>query len=82
MPRPEKTASEIVLDATGLLCPLPVLRARKKLQELPVGALLRVKATDPMSRIDIPHFCAEAGHLLMESIEAGEQLEFVIRRGP
>jgi tRNA 2-thiouridine synthesizing protein A len=82
MQHSSKDATETVLDATGLLCPLPVLRARKKLQELPTGALLRVLASDPVSRIDMPHFCNEAGHQLMESIEAGDHLEFLICRGP
>lgn len=53
------------LDATGLLCPLPVLRARKRLLGLPPGAVLRVLADDPAARIDIPHFCAEQGHILL-----------------
>lgn len=75
-------ALETLLDATGLLCPLPVLRARKILQSMRPGALLRVKATDPVARIDMPHFCSEAGHELMESIDIEGELEFLIRRGP
>ena len=46
------------LDARGLLCPLPVLRARKRLEGLAPGAVLRVLADDPAARIDFPHFCA------------------------
>lgn len=53
------------LDATGLLCPLPVLKARKVLKGLPVGARLCVIADDPAAIIDIPHFCAESGHRLI-----------------
>lgn len=51
-----------MVDAVGLLCPLPVLRARKALLGLPVGAVLTVLADDPMAVIDLPHFCAQAGH--------------------
>ncbi len=50
------------IDCEGLLCPLPVLRARKRLAGLPKGAVLCVRATDAMAAVDLPHFCAEAGH--------------------
>lgn len=53
------------LDATGLLCPLPVLKARKRLQLLQSGQVLRVLADDPAAVIDMPHFCAEQGHALI-----------------
>ncbi len=53
------------LDALGLLCPLPVLKARKRLKSLPAGGLLRVLADDPAAIIDVPHFCSEAGHTLV-----------------
>jgi tRNA 2-thiouridine synthesizing protein A len=50
------------LDARGLLCPLPVLKARKRLGALAPGQVLRVLADDPAALVDIPHFCAEQGH--------------------
>lgn len=50
------------IDARGLLCPLPVLRARKRLMAMAPGQVLRVLATDQASVIDMPHFCAQAGH--------------------
>lgn len=75
-------ASEIIeVDARHLLCPLPVLRTRKRLLALPPGSVIRLLATDRMADIDIPHFCAEAGHDLLSS-EAGEGgLVYLIRRG-
>lgn len=77
--RPE-IADEI--DTCGLLCPLPVLKARKRLMGLAPGAALRVLADDPAARVDVPHFCAEQGHdLLFEGERDGGVLEFVIRRG-
>lgn len=69
------------LDTTGLLCPLPVLKARKRLAALPPGAMLRVTADDPAARIDFPHFCAEQGHDLVSTDESGPALEFLIRKG-
>ena len=61
------------LDLRGLKCPLPVLRTRKRLQDLATGARLRIETTDPLALIDIPHFCREAGHQLLssQSIEGG-----------
>jgi len=70
-----------ILDATGLLCPLPVLKARKVLLSLPVGAVLRLRTSDPMAVIDIPHFCTEAGHDLVTSTDEGATHYFEIRRG-
>ena len=69
------------LDARGLLCPLPVLKARKRMQGLPAGALIRVLADDPAARVDIPHFCTEQGHALLSIEEAGESLVFLLRKG-
>lgn len=70
------------LDTCGLLCPLPVLKARKRLQSLTPGALLRVLADDPAARVDFPHFCSEQGHgLVGEADLDGGVLEFVIRKG-
>ncbi len=69
------------LDATGLLCPLPVLKARKRLKSLPAGAVLQVLADDPAAVIDIPHFCAEAGHDLVSHAVSGPQQIYLIRKG-
>ena len=72
--------SEITLDLSGLLCPLPVLKARKRLQTMAPGHVLKVIATDPMSAIDMPHFCSEQGHTLLEQASEGGALIFRIRR--
>lgn len=74
-------ADIVEVDARGLLCPLPVLRLRKRLVVLSPGAVVRLLASDRMAEIDIPHFCAEAGHDLMgsEAIEGGRA--YLVRRG-
>lgn len=59
------------LDARGLLCPLPVLKARKRLAGLPAGAVLRVVSDDPAALVDVPHFCSEAGHELLAQDDLG-----------
>lgn len=70
------------LDCEGLLCPLPVLKARKRLAHLAQGAVLAVRATDPMAAIDMPHFCAEAGHRLLATAHEGQVQVYTIQRGP
>jgi tRNA 2-thiouridine synthesizing protein A len=68
------------IDAKGLLCPLPVLKLRKRLRAMAPGQVLRLIATDPAALIDVPHFCAESGHVLLDSSEeAGAQI-YLIRR--
>lgn len=69
------------LDARGLLCPLPVLKARKRLNPLEVGAVLKMIADDPAAAIDVPHFCAEQGHELIAQHELGEAMAYFIRKG-
>ena len=69
------------LDCEGLLCPLPVLRARKRLMAMAPGTVLRVTATDPMAAIDLPHFCAESGHSLLSSEREASVTRYLIRRG-
>lgn len=69
------------LDARGLLCPLPVLEARKRLSALAPGQVLRVLADDPAALVDIPHFCSEQGHALLARREiAHPEHEYLIRK--
>ena len=70
------------VDCSGLLCPLPVLRARKRLISLPVGAVLRILATDKMAAIDLPHFCTQSGHEFLDSSDEAGMDVYLIRRGP
>lgn len=72
--------TNIVLDAKGLVCPLPVLRARKAIKSLAPGEILEIHATDPASRLDVPHFCDATGNELLETRTEGEVLIFRIRK--
>lgn len=67
------------LDARGLLCPLPVLKARKRLMPLSSGDLLQVVADDPAAWVDFPLFCQENGHGLKEvrELENGTTLYLI-----
>jgi tRNA 2-thiouridine synthesizing protein A len=70
------------VDARGLLCPLPVLKARRRLAALAPGSVLRVLADDPAALVDMPHFCAGAGHELIGSEDLGHPSHaFLIRVG-
>ncbi|GIL40529.1 sulfurtransferase TusA family protein [Roseiterribacter gracilis] len=54
------------LDATGLTCPLPVLKARKALNEMQPGDRLELMSTDAASALDVPVFCHQSGNVLLE----------------
>jgi tRNA 2-thiouridine synthesizing protein A len=72
---------DATLDATGLLCPLPVLKARRALKPLAPGAVLEVLATDPGATKDFEHFCQTTGCELLEANEqSGGVLRFVLRK--
>lgn len=71
---------EITLDLSNLLCPLPVLKARKALQSMASGQVLKVLATDPMAALDVPHFVHEQGHHLLSQTQADKTLIFRIKR--
>jgi len=69
-----------VLDAKGLNCPLPILKAKKALQGVPVGGLLEVYATDPGAVKDFEAFCRSIGNELVASIQEGNVFKFIIKR--
>lgn len=69
-----------IYDLKGLNCPLPVLKTRKKLGGMRPGSRLWLETTDPLAAIDIPAFCNESGHKLVETeaVEGGHR--FLIER--
>jgi tRNA 2-thiouridine synthesizing protein A len=73
--------SEQTLDTRGLSCPLPVLKARKRLQGMRPGERLVVLATDSKAPGDFRVFCEEAGHRLAESGEEAGAYRLVVERG-
>ena len=74
-------SEDATLDTLGLLCPLPVLKARKRLATMAPGQVLRLLASDPAAVIDVPHFCTESGHDLLGIEETGDGARaFLIRR--
>ena len=73
-------AEEIVVDARGHRCPVPTLRLRRALEAAPAGTRVRLYADDPMARIDVPHFAAEAGVELIERTEVGAGFSFLVAK--
>ncbi len=69
-------------DLRGLNCPLPVLKARKRLVAMPSGSLLWVETTDPLAVIDIPAFCQQEGHRLVQTEKRADGgHDFLLKRG-
>ena len=70
----------IRLDLRGLKCPYPVIKTENRMASVPSGALIEVETTDPLSAIDIPHFCNESGHALVSQEKTDGGHRFVIRK--
>lgn len=73
-------SDETLIDARGLLCPLPVLKLRKRLQGVQTGTVLQLLTTDPAAMVDVPHFCVESGHELVESSSDGDVTTYRVRK--
>lgn len=73
--------AQMRLDASGLSCPMPVLRAQKALRALQTGQVLEVISTDSVSKTEMPAYCEQAGHSLVHSEETAESFRFWIRKG-
>jgi tRNA 2-thiouridine synthesizing protein A len=76
----EQIAPDRELDARGLNCPLPILRTKKTLNEMPSGAVLRILATDPGSVRDFQAFSKQTGHTLLASWERAGEFHFLLRK--
>ena len=70
---------DAILDASGLNCPEPVMMLHNKVRDLPAGGLLKVIATDPSTKRDIPKFCMFLGHELLEQTQEGGLFRYLIR---
>jgi tRNA 2-thiouridine synthesizing protein A len=72
--------ADYLLDAKGLSCPLPILKARKALKDVPAGGTLEVLATDPGSVADFQAFCRTTGNELLEYGEIGGVYRFILKK--
>lgn len=71
---------DIELDASGLLCPLPLLRLKKALVGMGSGDIIKVTATDPAAHLDIGVYVDQTGHQLLEIIRHSDSQVFYIRK--
>ena len=74
-------AGDTAPEADPALCPLPVLRLRKFLSNAAPGTRVALIATDAMAAIDVPHFCAESGHVLISVTEIDGATRYEVMRG-
>ena len=74
------SSDEIVVDARGHRCPVPTLRLRRALEQAPAGARVRLLADDPLARIDVPHFAAQAGVEVLQQSDDGGALSFLVAK--
>ena len=75
------TAPNATLDAKGLACPMPVVKARLEIEKLGTGDVLQVIATDPGSVSDFDNWTKMSGHELLESNESDGVYTYLIRKG-
>ena len=75
------TTPNATLDAKGLSCPLPVVKARLEIDKLASGELLQVVATDPGSVADFENWTKMSGHELLESQADGGVYTYLIKKG-
>ena len=71
---------DMELDARGLNCPLPILRAKKSINSMTAGQVLRILATDPGSVKDFEAFCKQTGNELLDTTQDGTEYQFNIRK--
>lgn len=71
---------DVDIDARGLICPLPVLRLRKRLQGIDDGEELTMLTDDPVAVIDIPHFCMTEGHEVIDAMDRGTARFFRVKK--
>jgi tRNA 2-thiouridine synthesizing protein A len=78
--RENSDVADKLLDARGLACPLPILKAKKAIADVPGGGVLEVLATDPGAVPDFKAFCEAGRHTLVEQTEDAGVFRFLIRR--
>lgn len=73
--------ADLVIDAKGKSCPMPVVLARKGINQLQLGQVMALEATDPGSCSDIPSWARDTGHELLETSQSAGNYRYLIRKG-
>jgi tRNA 2-thiouridine synthesizing protein A len=74
------TASNKTLDASGLSCPLPIVKTKKEIDSMTSGQVLEIISTDPGSKNDMTAWCKRTGNELLESVEEGGKFKFYVKK--
>ena len=74
------TASNKTLDASGLSCPLPIVKTKKEIDSMTSGQVLEIISTDPGSKNDMTAWCKRTGNELLESAEEGGKFKFYVKK--
>lgn len=77
----ETIKADKILDAKGLDCPMPLLKAKKALETLEKGQILEILGTDPGSKVDLPGWCNRVGHDFLTVKEEADFYRFYIKKG-
>ena len=72
--------ADMVLDCTGMMCPIPVVKTNKAIKELEVGQVLKMIATDPGAKSDMDAWVRQTGHELLSQIEKDGEFIFFFKR--
>lgn len=73
--------SDQILDVTGLACPMPIIRTKKKMNDLTEGQVLEIHATDKGAKADLTAWAKSSGHELITQTDEGHVLKFWVRKG-
>ncbi|MEK5262757.1 sulfurtransferase TusA family protein [Bacillus sp. FSL R7-0166] len=73
--------SDHILDVTGLACPMPIIRTKKKMNDLAEGQVLEIHATDKGAKADLAAWAKSIGHELITQTDEGHVLKFWVRKG-
>lgn len=73
--------SDHILDVTGLTCPMPIIRTKKKMNDLAEGQVLEIHATDKGAKADLAAWAKSSGHELITQTDEGHVLKFWVRKG-
>ena len=76
----KEATTETLVDARGLLCPVPIIRLSKAVKSVPVGATVRLLATDPGSEPDVKAWEKQTGNEIVSLTHEGKEFNFLLRR--
>lgn len=75
----ENMKANVILDAKGLACPMPIVKTKKAMKDLEAGQVLKVQTTDKGSKADIKAWAGSTGHQYLSTLEEGEVLKHYLR---